>query len=412
MNSAAIKEFADRVHAQLYGHILPFWSGPALDGDAGGWVSWMANDGRVELTRPQGLIVNSRILWTFAAVHRAKPSPIWQEMAARAYDVVRHWFWDTKFGGAFWSTDRAGSVLDDTKKTYGQAFYIYALSEYHLAFGEPQALARAIQLFELIEKHTRDAKRGGYFEVCRRDWSASADSRLSEKDMDEKKSMNNHLHLLEAYTNLHRVWRDPRVAECLRELIALFQEHIIDSTTNHFVHFFDEDWNRRSQSYTFGHDIEGSWLLCEAAEALGDAALLKSVRAAALPIAEAVLAQGLDTDGGIFHEGEGGRIVDAGKEWWPQAEAVVGFLNAFQISGEAKFFEAARRVWDFIESKIVDRAHGDWFWRIKPNGKPDDSHPKISEWKGPYHNGRACLETLQRLEKIRGGGNSIRRRAE
>jgi mannobiose 2-epimerase len=287
-------------------------------------------------------------------------------------------------------------VLEDTKKIYGQAFYIYALAEYHHAFGERTALEQARETFELVERYAHDAQFGGYIEVCRRDWSPAADSRLSDKDMDEKKSMNNHLHLLEAYTNLYRVWPDPRVAERLRELLQLFLDLILDARTGHFHHFFDEQWKVRSDNYTFGHDIEGSWLLCEAAEVLGDAPLLARAGRAALRLAEVALAEGLQPDGGLCYEGQAERVTDAGREWWPQAEAVVGFLNAFQLGGERRFLDAASHAWNYIERYIVDHVHGDWYWRVYPDGQPDLRQPKVSEWKGPYHSARACLETMQR----------------
>jgi mannobiose 2-epimerase len=239
--------------------------------------------------------------------------------------------------------------------------------------------------------------------VRRRDWSeADASARLSDKDMNEKKSMNNHLHLLEAYTNLYRVWKDQRVEQRLRELIALFEQRILDPRALHLHHFFDEQWHVRSDTYIFGHDIEGTWLLCEAAEVLGDAALLKHVQAVALRMAEVVLREGVDVDGALRYEGKMGKITDGGKECWPQAEAVIGFLNAFQLSGDVKFLEAARRAWDFIERHLVDRVHGEWFWRITPEGRVDTTLPKVSEWKGPYHGSRACLETLHRLRAISG----------
>lgn len=443
MDDALLDDFRRQVHDQLFGHILPFWCGPALDHEQGGWMAWLSNDLTPDRSQPKGLIVNARILWAFSAVHRVQPEPLFRQVAERAFDVVMNHFWDTQHGGAFWRLDGDGRVLDDSKKTYGQAFYIYALAEYCQAFGvvgqsapaaivsagappadlavggeaaqtapgeapaatkageahcpTTQALARAIELFDLIERHTHDPAHGGYFEVRRRDWSEAANSQLSEKDMDTAKSMNNHLHVLEAYTNLYRVWPDSRVALRLRELIALFEHHILDPHTHHFHHFFGEAWQVRSDTYTFGHDIEGSWLLCEAAEVLDDPALLQRLQALALRMSEAVLAEAVDRDGGLFYEGEAGRIVDAGKECWPQAEAVVGFLNAWEISSDAKFFQAARRVWDFIEQHLADRVHGEWFWRINPNGRPDPKLPKVSEWKGPYHGTRACLETLRRL---------------
>jgi mannobiose 2-epimerase len=401
MDPDDLKDFSQRVSDQLFGHIMPFWCGPALDHEQGGWMGWLSNDLKPDRTQPKGLIVNSRILWAFSAVHRARPEKLFQQMAGRALDFVMNRFWDAQHGGAFWRLDDSGRVLDDSKKIYGQAFYIYALAEYHQAFGGKAVLERAIQLFELIERHAHDPKNGGYIEVCRRDWSeAGAEARLSDKDMNEKKSMNNHLHVLEAYTNLYRAWPKPRVAERLRELIQLFEQRILDARTQHFHHFFDETWQVRSDTYTFGHDIEGTWLLCEAAEVLGDTALLKRVCAAALRMAEVTLQEGMDAEGALSYEGKGGKVIDPGRECWPQAEAVVGFLNAFQLSGDAKFFTAARRVLDFIENRLVDHVHGEWFWRINVDGQPDLKLPKVSEWKGPYHGSRACLETLHRLRAI------------
>ena len=393
-----LEKFSAQVSDHLFGHYLPFWCGPALDRENGGWMAWLSNDLKPDRSQPKGLIVNSRILWAFSAAHQVRPEPVYAEMAERAFDFVMNKFWDGRHGGAFWRLDDAGKVMDDSKKTYGQAFYIYALTEFYRAFGNPLALDRAKKLFGLIEHYAHDATFGGYAEVCNRNWSpAGADARLSEKDMNEKKSMNNHLHVLEAYTNLYRVWPETRVAERLRELIDIFLTRILDARTNHLHHFFNEQWEVRSDTYTFGHDIEASWLLCEAAEELGDVQLLAQVRAVALPMAEVVLREGIASDGALCYEGKSGKIIDAGRECWPQAEALVGFLNAFELSGDVKFFSAAQRIWGYIEKNLIDRVHGEWFWRINPDGRPDNKLPKVSEWKGPYHATRACLEMMKRL---------------
>jgi cellobiose epimerase len=399
-----------RIEAHLFGHILPFWCGPALDHEKGGWMAWLSNDLKPDRTQPKGLIMNSRILWAFSAAYRACPDPApikggvprqeLQEMADRAYKIIVERFWDNPNGGAFWRLDDSLDPVDYAKKTYGQAFYIYALAEYYQAFGNPAARDRAIQLSELIENRARDTQHGGYWEVRRRDWSEASDTRLSDKDLSEKKSMNNHLHVLESYTNLWRIWKDERLRARLHELVQIFENRILEPGTGHLHHFFDEQWQRRSDTYTFGHDIEASWLLCEAAEALGNAAILKRVQALALRMADAVLDEAVDQDGGVFYEGRAGKILDRGKECWPQAEAVVGFLNAYQISDDPKYLAAAARVWNFIELKLADRVHGEWFWRIGENGQPDPKLPKVSEWKGPYHGTRACLEARKRLNQV------------
>jgi len=289
-------------------------------------------------------------------------------------------------------------VRDDSKQIYGQAFCIYALAAYHLAFDAPAARDRAWALFELLERHAHDAGHGGYFEARRRDWSAAgAVSQVGGADLGAAKSMNTNLHVLEALTTLYRARPDALVAQRLREMIRLFCERILDRHTQHLHHFFDASWKVLSDNYTFGHDIEGSWLLCEAAEVLGDKALGHDVEQVAVRMAETALKEGLDADGGLCYEGRAGKVVDANKDWWPQAEALVGFLNACQITRDVRFLEAARCVWQFIDKRLVDRTHGDWFWRITAAGQPDSKLPKVSEWKGPYHSGRACLEAARRL---------------
>lgn len=408
MDLNQLNDFSRRVGDQLFGHIMPFWCGPALDRENGGWMSWLSNDLKPDRTQPKGLIITTRLLWTFSAVHRAKNDGVYHELADRALDFAMNRFWDAKYGGAIWQIDDSGRVVeDDTKKIYGEAFYIYALAEYHRAFNSPPALARAKELFELLETHAHDAKNGGYLESCRRDWSeAGPETRISAEDLEAKKSMNTSLHVMEAFANLYRVWPDPRVAARLREMIQIFQTKIVNARTYNFNSFFDEKWNVRSTSYTYGHDIEGSWLLCEATETLGDDALLKEVRATALRMAAATLNEGVEPDGGVCYEGRDGKIIDHGKEWWPQAEAVVGFLNAYQLSREEKYLSAALKTWNYIEQHIVDRVHGEWFWRITPEGVVDATKPKVSEWKEPYHGARACLEALHRLAVISAGNKT------
>ena len=401
ISKAQLETFSSQVREHLFSHYLPFWCGPALDHEHGGWMAWLSNDLKPDRSKPKGLIVHSRILWAFSAVYQAQPDPLYRQMAERAFDYVMTRFWDAQHGGAFWRLNDCGDVIDDSKKIYGQAFCIYALVEFHRSFNSVSALARAQELFKLIERHAHDGACGGYFEVCRRDWTqAGPEARLSEKDLNEKKSMNNHLHVLEAYTNLYRVTKSPVVAQRLHEIIRLFIHRIIDLRTGHLHHFFDDRWQIRSDTYTFGHDIEASWLLCEAAELLSNPGLLSRIRKFALRMAAIAYEEGLGADGGLYYEGKSGKVIDQGRECWPQAEAMVGFLNAYQLSGNPKYLQVAQRVWQYIEQNIVDRVHGEWFWRINPDGQANPKLPKVSEWKGPYHGTRACLETLRRLNQI------------
>lgn len=395
------RELAAQLNEHLVEHIMPFWCGPAVDQLHGGWMAWLTNDLTPDRTQPKGLIVHSRILWAFSAVHQVRPQPEYRRMAFRAFDYLMLRFWDAEHGGAFWRLKDQGEVWDDSKKTYGQAFCLYALTEFHRAFGSKQALDRAQDLFGWMEQHAHDPKYGGYLEVRARDGSpAGPDARLSEKDRAEQKSMNNHLHVLEAYTNLGRVIRSAAVVNRLQELIELFLRHILDARTGHLHHFFDEAWNVRSDTYTFGHDIEASWLLVEAAEVLGDATLLARVKATALQMAAMVQTEALSPEGGLYYEGRAGLVIDRGHECWPQAEAIVGFLNAFELSTDPKYQRAAIGVWHYARQNLVDRQHGEWFWRINEDGRPNQLLPKVSEWKGPYHVSRACLEAMRRVSEL------------
>lgn len=400
MSYETLPQFSESVRGELENNLIPFWHERVIDTVYGGFIGQMSNDGKIDPKAPKGLILNARLLWTFSALYRFNQDPRSLRMAQRAYDYLDAHFWDCTHGGTFWQVDFQGSALDNKKKIYGQAFYIYALAEYDQACGDASALRRAKHVFDLIETHSRDQTCGGYIEVCNCDWSIAEDLRLSAKDMDEKKSMNNHLHLLEAYTNLYRIWPDSQLRERLAELIDLFERHILDSTTGHLHHFFDEAWEPRSANYTFGHDIEASWLLCEAAEVLDDKNAMSRATNLAQRLARVTLAEGLDDDGGLCYEGQAGQITDSNREWWPQAESVVGFLNAYELTGHPSFLKAAQKAWVFIEEHFVDKDHGDWFWRIDPAGRPDSNEPKVSQWKGPYHSVRSCLETLRRLELI------------
>jgi mannobiose 2-epimerase len=398
MASLSDKQLAAGAQHELLEDILPFWRARTVDERRGGFIGQMSNDLQIQEDAPKGLILNARILWAFSAAYRYTHEEQDRALARRAWEYLTRRFLDPKHGGCFWELDARGFVLDDKKKIYGHAFCIYALAEHYRTFQRAKSLNHAVDIFHRIEEHARDKQYGGYFEVMSRDWQPCEDMRLSEKDMNEKKSMNNHLHILEAYTNLLRVWPESILADRLRELIDLFRRYILNAEQTHLQHFFDDTWAPKSSSYTFGHDIEASWLLCEAAEVLGDQRILAQMRNVSVKMARAVLEEGLDTDGGLFYEAIKGRITNHNKEWWPQAEAVIGFYNAWQITRDIAFRNAAVRCWQFIENRIVDHVHGEWFWCARPDGTHDPAQPKVSTWKDPYHNSRCCLEIIHRTQ--------------
>jgi cellobiose epimerase len=387
-----------KVEAELKSDILPFWLKHTIDDEYGGFRGQIANDLTIDPHAAKGLILNARILWTFSKAFATYRDPVYLATAQRAYEYLIHYFWDSEFGGLYWMVDYQGRPIDTKKRIYGQAFSIYALAEYYHALGDAEILARAMRIVEQIESVGHDPEHGGYFETYERDWTVAGDQRLSEVDLDEKKSMNTHLHLLEAYSTLLRVHEDSTVRLRLRELIDIFLDRILNPATQHFILFFDEQWRPRSGKISFGHDIEGSWLLCEAAETLGDPNLVQHVREVAVKMVQALYEQGLDTDGGLLYEADSTGIIDTDKHWWPQAEAVVGFLNAYEISGQQHFMDTANRSWAFIEKYIVDHKHGEWFWLVSKSGDPGANHFKVDPWKCPYHNSRTCFEVMERLD--------------
>jgi mannose/cellobiose epimerase-like protein (N-acyl-D-glucosamine 2-epimerase family) len=399
MDAAALRQ---AIEGELRGNLLPFWREKSLDHARGGFIAEMANDGTVHEDAPKGLILNARLLWTFSALYRQLGDRRDLELARRAHRYLEDHFRDRERGGYFWRVDSRGRPLDFDKKVYGQAFAIYALSEYHLATGDQEALEAARQLYELLERHAHDGRNGGYLEARATDWSPTTELRLGDGEMIAAKSMNTHLHLMEALTNLYRAWPDAGVAARLREIVALFTTHILEPTagrsSGHLRHFFDERWSVLSDTYTYGHDIEAVWLLCEAVDVLGDHELERAVGPRAVVIARAVLAEGLDAEGGLAYEGRDGTPIAAYRDWWCQAEAVVGFWQAFTLTREQAFAAAAEQVWNFIARHVVDPVNGDWFWRVRADGTVDATLPKVSEWKAPYHNTRMCLEMLRRLD--------------
>lgn len=391
-----MSDLKGRVENELRSNILPFWLKYTIDEKFGGFHGQITNDLVIDPTADKGLILNARILWTFSKAYSVYGDEAYRQAARRAYEYILRHFWDEEFGGVYWMSNYRGEPSDTKKRIYGQAFTVYALAEYHAATGDEEALRRAVSLHRVIEKTSHDSKFGGYFETYTRDWSLAPDQRLSDVDMDEKKSMNTHLHVLEAYANLCRAWKDETLRQRLRELIEIFLDHIINPKNHHFLLFFDVDWKPKSHVISFGHDIEGSWLLCEAAEIYSDPQLLKRVQDEAVRMAHAVYEQAIDPDGGLLYEAEHGNIIDSDKHWWPQSEAVVGFLNAYQLSGQQYFRTAADKSWDFIEKYIVDHRHGEWFWKVSRDGVPSNDKYKVDPWKCPYHNSRTCFEVMAR----------------
>lgn len=380
--------------AELKNNILPYWRDKMVDHTNGGFYGRRDGFDKLDAEADKGVILNTRILWTFSLAGR-RVSEEYHGLATRAHQYLIDRFIDHDEGGVYWMVDFKGNPSNTKKQIYAQAFAIYALSEYYFLSRDETSLKHARRLFDCIEQYSLDPIDNGYLEAFDRDWNLLDDLRLSEKDANEKKTMNTHLHILEAYTNLYRCWRDERLLRQLKNLIRLFIDKIITSDF-HFGLFFDEQWNLRSKEISYGHDIEGSWLLYEAAIVSEDEKLIRESAGIAVRMADVAINEGLDEDGGLRNEDH-----NADKDWWPQAEAMVGLVNAGQISGKKEYLDTAVKVWNFIKRNIIDQKNGEWFWGISQSGEVIIHEDKAGPWKCPYHNSRAMFELDERLPRMK-----------
>ena len=412
-----LKTLREEVRNVLTQNILPFWIDNMQDVERGGWYGRMTGRGELVPDAPRGAVLYARLLWTFSAAYRVlagvEGGAAYKrllEAATMTKDYILAHFVDEEYGGTYWSVTADGTPLDTKKQFYAQGFMLYGFAEYARATGDEEALKMAQQLFDVIERHAWDGEHGGYIEACTRDWQPIEDMRLSAKDENYPKSQNTHLHIIEPYANLLRGWPTPSpshregdsspLAGAVARLIDLFCTRILNPATHHLDLFFDMDWRRMSTTESYGHDIECSWLLHEAALALGDAEELRRVE----PVVRAVAAaseKGLQADGSLIYEGEpDGSHFDRDRHWWVQAEAVVGFFNIYQHFGDEAALDKALRVWEYIKEHLIDREHCEWFWSVREDGSVnlDDDHAGF--WKCPYHNSRMCLELIERIDAM------------
>lgn len=378
--------------------ILSWWIQNTIDEQNGGFYGKIDHENVVYSKAPKGAVLNSRILWSFSSAYRLTGERKYLQTAERAFDYITQHFIDQQFGGVYWTVDFAGNPLNTKKQIYAVAFAIYGLSEYYVASQNDLARKLAIELYHVILMHSHDTTNGGYIEALTREWTPVQDFRLSEKDANEKKSMNTHLHLLEAFANLYKIWKDKYLRKQLYELVNIFLSHIIDKKTNHLTLFFDETWSARSTVISYGHDIEAAWLIQEAAELLHDEWLLNDVKTRSVQVAEAAL-EGRDEDGGLWYEYDvaANRLVKQ-KHSWPQAEAMIGFFNAWQNTGDGKFLKQSLQAWQFIRNFMIDKNLGEWYWGVNEDHSPMLAEEKVGIWKCPYHNSRACMEIIRRVQ--------------
>lgn len=385
---------AKEVKQHLEEKIIPFWKG-LRDNEHGGYYGYVDYDLNVQKEHEKGCILNSRILWFFSNACLALGDDSLLEEAAHAYRFLKDVCFDQEYGGVYWSADYDGNIADSTKHTYNQAFAIYALSSYYEAAGDKEALELAMELFERIETTCVDEY--GYLESFTRDWRPENNEKLSENGLLADKTMNTLLHILEAYTELYRVSGNDDVRERLEDALRTFRNKVYNPDKKQLEVFFDAGLNTISDLYSYGHDIEASWLLDRACEVLQVKELEDETKEYTNVLAETVCGTALDIDGSMKNECFRGEV-DTTRVWWVQAEAMVGFYNMYQKTSDERFLKATEGLWNYIKKYVVDQREGsEWFWELDKDGKPESGKPIVEPWKCPYHNGRMCLEMMRRI---------------
>ena len=389
--------FKQEVREVLEDNILRFWIERMQDEEHGGFYGRIDNNNVLYADADKGAILNARILWTFSAAYRVLGKSEYLKIATRAKRYFIDHFIDPEYGGVYWSLDYKGQPKDTKKQFYAIGFAIYGLSEYARATNDQEALEQAINLYRCVEEHALDKEYNGYIEAMTRNWQPIDDMRLSEYDANYPKSQNTHLHIIEPYANLYRVWPSKELEASLRNIIGIFTDRILNPETHHLDLFFEMDWTRGAgQLESYGHDIECSWLMHEAALVLGDQKVLNKVEPIVQIVAKAS-EKGLNPDGSMIHEANlTAGTKDDDLHWWVQAEAVVGFYNIYQHFHDEAALEKALRCWQYIKENLIDYQHGEWYWSRHRDGSLNTVDDKAGFWKCPYHNGRMCLEIIER----------------
>jgi len=393
---ANLKQLKSELTAEL-DSILNYWSKHTLDNQNEGFVGQIDFNDHIVANAEKGSVLNSRILWTFSSSYQITKKENHKEIAKRAFEYLSKYFYDPEFNGLFWSINADKTPKDTKNQIYALAFAIYGLSEYYVISQDQKALETAVNLYKSIQKYSYDPVNKGYLEAFTRDWQPIEDLRLSDKDANEKKTMNTHLHIIEAYANLFKVWKDETLKKDSVELLETIEKHFINTETGHLRLFFDENWIEKPDVISYGHDIEAAWLLLQCAEVLEEENLIANYKKHAVQIAE-VTKEGLDTDGGLWYEFEPkeNKLI-AEKHWWVQAEALIGFYNAYQLTEKEEYLEIVFENWNFIKKYILDHKNGEWFWGIHKDYSLIEKD-KAGFWKCPYHNSRACLELINRIK--------------
>jgi cellobiose epimerase len=388
-----LRTFTQDANREVRENILPFWLKLA-DPDHAGYYGEVSFTGQVHQEAAKGGILCARITWTFSRAYLQYHEMEYLSAAQKAYAFLSAKLWDHDHGGTFWSVDFQGRALDTRKMILAQSFTIYSLAEYYRATQESEALVKAIELFDLIEKHSRDPKFGGYFDAFDQTWQPL------DQDGKRTKGMDPHLRVMMAFSSLLRVWDSPLLKKRLTEILEIFLDHLLQPSPPHLILSMTEDWQPTRTDFSYGHDIELVWLLSQIADQLADPSLRQRILPVVLGLANEVYRMGRDEDGAVFDKASPYGLLDENKIWWPQAESVVGFLSAYQLTGDERYYWASYKNWEWIQSYLVDRQNGDWHAQLTRDRRPVEGQNLVDLWKCPYHNSRCCFEVQERIGNL------------
>lgn len=398
------KTYIPKLEWHLKSNIASFWYPKCLDRQHGGYIIGFGPQGELEAGGTKMIVTQARTVWLFSRMARAGYSR--KEYLAAAdwgYRFLKEKMWDPKNGGFYWEVDATGKQkLKPKKHLYGQAFALYAISEYYLASQEKEALDFAIRFFNLLEAKSHDRVRGGYVEFFNEDWTLPPSNEISYmNDKADFKLMNTHLHLLEAMTTFYRASQLPLARERLLELITIESNAVVRKWLGACTDKYGPNWEPKLDGayarVSYGHDIENVWLLIDACKAANVSSyLLLDLYNVLFDYA---LKYGYDNEkGGFFESGPFNRPADRrNKVWWVQAEAIVSALYMYRLTQDPKYLDVFEKTYRFIERYQVDWKNGEWHATITPDGKAQGD--KAHAWKAGYHNGRAMIECLEILRE-------------
>ncbi len=383
-------------------NIIPFWYPQMVDLEDGGYRLNHDLHGMWKGPANKSLVTQARTVWFFSRLAQTRYGTKDHLKAAQhGYQFLRDRMWDGDFGGFYWQVDSSGHIATQAgKDSYGQAFGLYALSEYAQVSGDSSAMTLAKEMFNLIETHAHDEPCGGYQQCFQRDWTSVPENRKSYMETSPTiKLMNTHLHLMEAITRYYLLTKDPLAKERLTELIFVNSNTVVHKNVGACTDKFLGNWEPlRGPNYdrvSYGHGVENVWLLAEACRAAGipNNLFMDLYRT----IFNYALRYGFDRrKGGFFDSGSFNMPADRrDKVWWVQAEGLIGCLQMYRLTGEEVYWNYFLHTLDWIVNYQVDWEHGDWYERVALDGKP--AGMKAGEWKSAYHNGRATLECLESL---------------